>query len=72
MAANLEKVTGNGRDAVMAYEASETLIEGAVARSTFRDRALPIGYILAMTVAMSVWLWFLGSLSWRLIGWALG
>ena len=54
----------------MAYEASETLVEGAVVRSTFRDRALLTGYILAMTVAMSGWLWFLGSLSWRLIGWA--
>jgi hypothetical protein len=54
----------------MAYEASETLVEGAAVRSTFRDRALLTGYILAMTVAMSGWLWFLGSLSWRLIGWA--
>ena len=55
----------------MAYEALETLAEGDVVRSTFRDRALLAGYFLAMTVAMSGWLWFLGSLSWRFIGWAL-
>jgi hypothetical protein len=55
----------------MAYEALETLVEAAAVRATFRDRALLTGYIVAMTVATSGWLWFLGSLSWRFIGWAL-
>jgi hypothetical protein len=67
----IKRLQATEGDAVMAYEALETLAEGAVVRSTLRDRALLAGYFLAMTVAMSGWLWFLGSLSWRLIGWAL-
>jgi hypothetical protein len=34
-----------------------------------KGRALLVGYIAAVLVAMAGWLYFLGSIAWDLIGW---
>ena len=60
-----------------AYEAMSTTGEPekrepdkAAPRSPFQDHALLIFYIVVIAVSMGGWLWFLGSLSFRLISWA--
>jgi hypothetical protein len=37
-----------------------------------RDRALISLYVLVTIVAMAGWFWFLGLLSWKIVGWAIG
>jgi hypothetical protein len=48
------------------------LDQEAAPRSSFQDRALLMFYILVVAVSMGGWLWFLGSLSWRVAGWVTG
>jgi hypothetical protein len=43
----------------------------AAPRSSLRDRALLAFYIVVIAVSMGGWLWFLGSVSWRLASWAM-
>jgi hypothetical protein len=38
---------------------------------TLRDHALLTFYIVVVAVSMGGWLWFLGSVSWRLASWAM-
>jgi hypothetical protein len=59
----------------MAYD-SDTNTEGPAGspnrRSSFRDRALLLFYVLLASIAMGGWLWFLGWMSWNIIAWATG
>jgi hypothetical protein len=71
----LQKTDGAG---VMAYEVMDTARgpeirdqDKAAPRSSLRDRALLMFYILVIAVSMGGWLWFLGSMSWRLASWVL-
>jgi hypothetical protein len=71
----LQKTDGAG---VMAYEAMNTAPRPEIRdqdkpapRSTLRDHALLMLFILVVAVSMGGWLWFLGSLSWRLVVWAM-
>ncbi len=43
----------------------------AAPRSLFQDRALLMFYIVVIAISMGGWLWFLGSLSWRLADWVM-
>jgi hypothetical protein len=71
----LQKTDGAG---AMAYEVMNTARrleirdqDNPAPRSTLRYRALLMLYILVTAVSMGGWLWFLGSLSWRLAVWAM-
>ena len=63
---------------VTTYEAMKTAggpeihdRDKAVPRSSLRDHALLTFYIAVIAVSMGGWLWFLGSVSWRLASWAM-
>ena len=51
---------------------AEILDQGTAApRSSFQDLALLAFYIVVIAISMGGWLWFLGSLSWRIASWAM-
>jgi hypothetical protein len=61
----------------MAYEAMNTAGDPenpernkAAPRSSFQGHALLIFYIVVIAVSMGGWLWFLGSLCFKFISWA--
>ncbi len=63
---------------VTTYEAMKTARgpeihhkDKAAPRSSLRDRALLVFYIVVIAVSMGGWFWFLGSVSWRLASWAM-
>jgi hypothetical protein len=69
---------GQGAEGVVmtTYEAMKTARspeihdqDKARPRSSLRDHALLTFYIAVIVVSMGGWLWFLGSVSWRLASW---
>jgi hypothetical protein len=43
----------------------------AAPRTSLSDHALLLFYIVVIAVSMGGWLWFLGSVSWRIAGWVM-